>query len=138
MRFIGLALAGMPALAAPIAAHAVPGAGKTGPGAAGPVSGIVNVWGGCGWGWHPVPGHWSQWRGGWVPPHCAPTEYRGGWGDPMAGRQVPTGVGVVMAAGKDPTASGAAVDGSLRDDMKSPGYLGAPLPRALRFSPPDC
>jgi hypothetical protein len=38
---------------------------------------IVRVWGGCGWGWHPVPGHWSYW-GGWVPPHCAPNQYWGG------------------------------------------------------------
>jgi hypothetical protein len=37
---------------------------------------IVQVWGGCGPGGRPVPGHWSQWRGGWVPPHCAPSYYR--------------------------------------------------------------
>ena len=37
---------------------------------------IVQVWGGCGRGAHPVPGHWSRWRGGWVPPHCAPSYYR--------------------------------------------------------------
>ncbi len=47
------------------------------------VSGIVQVWGGCGWGFRPVPGHWSPWRG-WVPPHCAPIRrpwgyYRGGY-----------------------------------------------------------
>jgi hypothetical protein len=24
---------------------------------------IIQVFGGCGWGFHPVPGHWSQWRG---------------------------------------------------------------------------
>jgi hypothetical protein len=41
---------------------------------------IVQVWGGCGWGFHPVPAHWSQWRGGWVPPHCAPNGYGGGYG----------------------------------------------------------
>jgi hypothetical protein len=44
--------------------------------------GIVQVWGGCGWGFHPVPAHWSRWRGGWVPPHCAP--HRGPYG-PYAG-----------------------------------------------------
>lgn len=33
---------------------------------------IIKVWGGCGWGWHPVPGHWSYYLGGWVPPHCVP------------------------------------------------------------------
>lgn len=48
-------------------------------------SNIVQVWGGCGRGARPVPGHWSRWRGGWVPPHCAPFRYRpygygyGGW-----------------------------------------------------------
>ena len=49
--------------------------------------GIVQVWGGCGWGAHPVPGHWSRWRGGWIPPHCAPNYwhrpyawYRPYWG----------------------------------------------------------
>ena len=45
-------------------------------------SGIVQVWGGCGPGFHPVPGHWSPYRG-WVPPHCAPHRPYGpyaGWG----------------------------------------------------------
>src|SRR5215467_1375054 len=46
---------------------------------------MVQVWGGCGWGWHPVRGHWSQWRGGWVPPHCAPNRDGGGWGGPHGG-----------------------------------------------------
>jgi hypothetical protein len=35
-------------------------------------AGIVQVWGGCGPAFHPVPGHWNRWRGMWVPPHCAP------------------------------------------------------------------
>jgi hypothetical protein len=39
-------------------------------------SNIVQVWGGCGPGARPVPGHWSRWRGGWVPPHCAPNYHR--------------------------------------------------------------
>ena len=43
---------------------------------AGHSSNIVQVWGGCGPGARPVPGHWSRWRGGWVPPHCAPSYYR--------------------------------------------------------------
>jgi hypothetical protein len=43
--------------------------------------GVVQVWGGCGPGFGPVPGHWSRWRG-WVPPHCAPN--RGPYG-PYAG-----------------------------------------------------
>jgi hypothetical protein len=59
----GLAAAAVSARAAPLA----PGL------AAQPTPNIVQVWGGCGRGFHPVPGHWSQWRGGWVPPHCAPS-----------------------------------------------------------------
>ena len=43
-------------------------------------SGIVQVWGGCGPGGRPVPGHWSRWRGAWIPPHCAPNYYGGGYG----------------------------------------------------------
>ena len=43
---------------------------------AGHSSNIVQVWGGCGPGARPVPGHWSRWRGGWVPPHCAPSYHR--------------------------------------------------------------
>ncbi len=59
---LGLAAVAVSARAAPIA-----------PDLAAPrSSNIVQVWGGCGWGFHPVPAHWSQWRGGWVPPHCAP------------------------------------------------------------------
>lgn len=34
-------------------------------------SNIIQVWGGCGPGMRPVPGHWNRW-GAWVPPHCAP------------------------------------------------------------------
>jgi len=92
MRVFGLALAGMLALAIPMAAHALPVGSNLGTPATGTVPGIVQVWGGCGWGWHPVPGHWNQWRGGWVPPHCAPNRYSGGWrgayggwGDPYRG-----------------------------------------------------
>ena len=42
-------------------------------------SNIVRVWGGCGPGWRPVPGHWTRWRG-WVPPHCAPARHWGPYG----------------------------------------------------------
>jgi hypothetical protein len=44
--------------------------------------GIVQVWGGCGPGFRPVPGHWNRWRGAWIPPHCAPSYGRYG---PYAG-----------------------------------------------------
>jgi len=67
MPIVRLALVGLLALTVPIVAHAVPLAGKSGPAVNSPAPGIVKVWGGCGRGWHPVPGHWSQWRGGWVP-----------------------------------------------------------------------
>ena len=78
MRVLGLVAAGMLALAAPIAGHAIPlGSNMK---HLVPKGDIVQVWGGCGWGWHPVPGHWSRWRGGWVPPHCAPDHYYRGWG----------------------------------------------------------
>ncbi len=59
---LGLAATQAPASAAPL----VPGP------VAGDSSNIVPVWGGCGWGFRPVPGHWSRWRGGWVPPQCVP------------------------------------------------------------------
>ena len=68
---LGLAVAAMPAGAAPVLA----------PTDAHPASGIIKVWGGCGPYRHPVPGHWSRWRGGWVPPHCAPNR----WARPYAG-----------------------------------------------------
>lgn len=79
MRVLGLALAGLLTSTIP-AAHAVSlGSGIERLNAT-RAPDIVQIWGGCGWGWHPVPGHWSQWRGGWVPPHCAPNHYYGGWG----------------------------------------------------------
>jgi hypothetical protein len=80
MRILGFAVAGMLALTAPISAQAVPLGSSMEQLRTILASGIVQVWGGCGWGWHPVPGHWSRWRGGWVPPHCAPNHYNGGWG----------------------------------------------------------
>ncbi len=79
MRVLGLALAGMLAIGAPMAAHAVPLGSDIGPARSSPAPGVVQVWG-CGWGWHPVPGHWSRRRGGWVLPHCAPHLYSWGWG----------------------------------------------------------
>jgi len=83
MRVPGRTVAGVLALAFPITAHAVlPGPSIEQPS---PTPGIVTVWGGCGWRWHPVPGHWSRSGGGWwVPPHCAP--YRNfGWRVPYDG-----------------------------------------------------
>jgi hypothetical protein len=73
MRVLGLAVAGLLALIAPVAVHAAPLG--TSVEQLAPAPGIVTVWGGCGWGWHAVPGYWSRWRRGWVPPHCAPHRY---------------------------------------------------------------
>jgi|SRR5882757_7743289 hypothetical protein len=102
MRVLGLALVGALALTAPIAAHAVPLGSKLGPTETGPAPEIVQVWGGCGWGWHPVPGHWSQWRGGWVPPHCAPNRDGGSWGGPYGGQAGPYGGWGAYGGGQGP------------------------------------
>jgi hypothetical protein len=71
LTFIGALAAGA------VAANAAPLAPNLDTGQS---SNIVQVWGGCGPGMRPVPGHWSRWRGGWVPPHCAPNygAYYGG------------------------------------------------------------
>ena len=87
VRILILAVVGMLSLAAATANAAPPGSNER-PVRTGAAAGIVQVAGGCGPGWHPVPGHWSQWRGGWVPPRCAPNRYYGdqgpypGWGGP--------------------------------------------------------
>ena len=83
LTFIGaLGIGALSFAAAPTPANAAPFVPDLGVGQS---SNIVQVWGGCGRGFRPVPGHWSRWRGGWVPPHCAPIPYRhygygyGGW-----------------------------------------------------------
>jgi hypothetical protein len=72
---LGLAASALSARAAPVVLNP----------AADHASSIVQVWGGCGPGFHPVPGHWSPYRG-WVPPHCRPNwgPY-GGYYGPYAG-----------------------------------------------------
>jgi hypothetical protein len=77
MRALGLIVGGMLALTASMAGHAAPSGSSMKQLV--PASGIGHVWSGCGWGSHPLPGHWSRWRGGWVPPHCAPNHYFGRW-----------------------------------------------------------
>ena len=75
MRVVGLALAGVLALTAPIAAKAGDGSGS---------------------GWHhPATGSWqfgagrvASSNGGWCPPHWAPNEFRGK--GPYRGPAVPT------------------------------------------------
>ena len=98
MRILILAVAGVLSLATATANAASPGSSER-PIRMGAAPGIVQVWGGCGPGWQPVPGHWSQWRGGWVPPHCAPNRYYGeqgpyrGWEVLTTEAGVPPGVG---------------------------------------------
>jgi len=77
MRVLGLVVAGMLALTAPIPGRATQPKSNTGQLI--PVPSAVKVWGGSGWD-GPVPCHWSRWRGGWVPPHRAPSHYYGWWG----------------------------------------------------------
>lgn len=59
---LGLAAVTVSASAAPLALALV----------ARDAPGIIQVWGGCGPGRHPVPAHWNRWRGVWIPPHCIP------------------------------------------------------------------
>jgi hypothetical protein len=99
MRVLGLVLAGGLAVTASLSAHAAPLGSNWEQLRMALAPGIVQAWGGCGWGWHPVPGHWSRWRGGWVPPHCAPNHYYGGsgpygdWRGPYDGWRGPYGGG---------------------------------------------
>lgn len=73
MRLTALTLIGALGLAVTaVSAHAAPAVPNLD---ADKASGIVRVWGGCGPGFRPVPGHWSHWRRAWIPPHCAPNNY---------------------------------------------------------------
>ena len=83
MRLAALTLVGAvgPAISA-ASANAAPAVPNLDPQDA---SNIVQAAGGCGPGFHPVPGHWSRWRGGWVPPHCVPN-WRGAYGGGYYGR----------------------------------------------------
>jgi len=99
MRVLGLALAGVLALTAPVAAQFAPPGSKMGP-AGGPAPVIAPVPNGNGPGWHPapngwgraghqVPGHPRQRNGMPVRPHWGPNGIPGGWG-PYVGLGVPT------------------------------------------------
>jgi hypothetical protein len=66
---LSLFIAAIGLLAIPLApARAVPAAAAITN--AGPPAAFVEVRGGCGRGWHRVPGHRNRY-GRWVPPHCA-------------------------------------------------------------------
>ena len=100
MRALGLIVGGVLALTVSMAGHAAPSGSSMKQLV--PASGIVHIWGGCGWGWHPVPSHWSRWRGGWVLPHCAPNHYYGGWAVTARG-EAPMEFGVLTVIGAAPT-----------------------------------
>src|SRR5262244_2149029 len=100
MRVLGLALAGVLALTAPVAAQFAPPGSKMGPAAAGPAPVIAQVPGGDGPGWHSapngrgraghqMPAHPRQWNGGPVPPRWGSIGIPGGWG-PYPWPGVPT------------------------------------------------
>ena len=91
MRILGLAIAGLLVLLAAIPSHADPPGSKMRPVGLTPgipqpdgASGSRMHWvpGGGGSGWHPNPGHSSQWGGNWARPHWAPAHYYGSWGPP--------------------------------------------------------
>jgi hypothetical protein len=87
MRVGGLALAGMLALTAPVAAQFAPPGSRMGPAAAGPPAVIAQ--GPNGRGGRQVPGHPRQQNGGPVRPHWGPNGAPGGWG-PYPWPGVPT------------------------------------------------
>jgi hypothetical protein len=101
MRFLGLALAGVLAVTAPIVAHAGPLIGKRAAAPAGPPSAIVQIWDGNGSGsHHPANASWGGgWQfgagrvtpsnGEWCPPHWGPNRVYDGSG-PHRGPAVPT------------------------------------------------
>jgi len=68
MRVLGLALAGVLALSAQVAAHADPTAPSVARGNGGSS------------GWHAAPADAGQWRRGWASPHWGPNRGYGGWG----------------------------------------------------------
>ena len=114
VRILILAVVGVLSLAAATADAAPPSSNER-PVRTGAAPGIVQVWGGCGPRWHPVPGHWSQGRGGWVPPHCAPNRYYGDQAPYRAGEVltteagIPPGVGTARMGAEAPMA----VDGAI-------------------------
>ena len=101
MRALGLIVGGVLALTVSMAGHAAPSGSSMKQLV--PASGIVHIWGGCGWGWHPVPSHWSRWIGGWVPPHCAPNHYYMADGTVTAPCKAPMEFRFLTAIGAAPT-----------------------------------
>jgi hypothetical protein len=86
MRVLGMALAGVLVLAAPIAAQADPQGPKTGSSGTGVAAGTVQVGDGHRSSWRPAPGSRGN---GWHPPQWGPSRYYGAW-VPYGGMGVPT------------------------------------------------
>jgi hypothetical protein len=86
MRVLELALAGVLALAAPIATHAAPPGSNIGAAGRGPLLDFMHVGNTHGAQWLSAPGGGG---GGWHPPHWGPSRLSGGWG-PYGGPGVPT------------------------------------------------
>jgi hypothetical protein len=86
MRVFAVALAGVLALTAPIAAHSAWLGSNIGQASTGPAPGVVQVGDGHGSNWRAEPGGGG---GGWRPPHSGTNRFNGGWG-PYGGPGVPT------------------------------------------------
>jgi hypothetical protein len=91
MRVLGMAVAGVLVLTAPIGAYAVPQGPKTGSAGTGVAAGTAQVGDGHRSNWRPAPGsRGSGWRPPqWGPSQWGPNRYSGGW-VPYAGPGVPT------------------------------------------------
>ena len=90
LRVFELALSGILTLTVPVAGHADPVRSKMGPVGAGPAPSNVQVWGGNGPGYHPMPNGWDgdwrrvpspshQWNGRSVSRRWWPNAPLGGW-----------------------------------------------------------
>jgi hypothetical protein len=86
MRVLGVALAGVLALGAPVTAHSASLGSNIVQAMTGPAPGVNQVGNGNGSNWHPTPGGWG---GGWRAPHSGPSRFNGGR-SPYGGPGVPT------------------------------------------------
>jgi hypothetical protein len=86
MRVVGVALAGVLALSAPVMAHSASLGSNIGQAMTGPAPGVIQVENGNGSNWHPAPGGGG---GGWHPPHWGLSHFNGGR-RPYGGPGVPT------------------------------------------------
>jgi hypothetical protein len=120
MRVLGLVLAGGLVATASMSAHAVPLGSDAERLATVAAPGIVQAWDGCGWGWHPVPGHWSQRRGDGFRRIVRRTATTGA-GTLMRVGKAPLKDGVITAAGEARTGVGV---GPTAHNLRGDGNLG--------------